>query len=135
LISNGQKRLVFGSNDQIRIQTVEFEFKRINQEVIPHYRPPALAAGGIARAVEPDPAPTRALLPAPTGRKPWRPLSPPHHPERAVVPEALALAPLGRALLPPDGTSLTSHLIIDEVGARIQKLEQYQFLKSTKIGR
>jgi hypothetical protein len=47
LISNGQKQLVFGLNDQIHIQTVEFEFKRINQEVIPHYRPPAPAASDI----------------------------------------------------------------------------------------
>jgi hypothetical protein len=46
---NSEKRLVFNSNGQIRIQTVKFEFKRTNQEAPPHYRPSASTAGGTAR--------------------------------------------------------------------------------------
>jgi hypothetical protein len=66
LSSNGQKRLVFNSNGQIRIQTVTFKFKRINQEVAHHYRPPNPVVGGSAsgidRAVVPELAPTRSRL-------------------------------------------------------------------------
>jgi hypothetical protein len=35
-------------NSQICIQIVKFKFKRINQKVSPHYRPPTPTAGGNA---------------------------------------------------------------------------------------
>jgi hypothetical protein len=50
----------FSTNGRIRIQMVEFEFKRTNQEVTPHYCPPAPVAG-IVRAVAPGRAPTWVL--------------------------------------------------------------------------
>jgi hypothetical protein len=40
-ISNGKKQLNLYSNSQIRIQTIKFKFKRINQDVTSHYRSPA----------------------------------------------------------------------------------------------
>jgi hypothetical protein len=43
--SNDKKWSNLYLNGQICIQTIEFEFKRTNQETIPHYRPSALAAG------------------------------------------------------------------------------------------
>jgi hypothetical protein len=60
----------FSSNDQIL--TVEFEFKQINQEITPYYRPPTpttddSASGSVlesGRTVAPDPTPTRAVPPA-----------------------------------------------------------------------
>jgi hypothetical protein len=58
--------------NQIRIQMIKFKFKQINQEVTPHYRPPAPviggSAGGIAQTVAPGSALTRALPPAPDRR-------------------------------------------------------------------
>jgi hypothetical protein len=42
----------FSSNGQIHIQTINFEFKRTNQEATPHYSPPTSSTGGSAR---PDP--------------------------------------------------------------------------------
>jgi hypothetical protein len=48
-------RLNLYSNDQIRIQTIKFEFKRTHQQATPHYHPPAQrwvvsSASGNARA-------------------------------------------------------------------------------------
>jgi hypothetical protein len=40
------KQLNLYSNNQIHIQMVEFEFKLINQEMTPHYRPPAPVVDG-----------------------------------------------------------------------------------------
>jgi hypothetical protein len=42
------KQLVFNSNGRIRIQTVKFQFKRINHESSRHYRLLAPTAGGSA---------------------------------------------------------------------------------------
>jgi hypothetical protein len=74
-------------------------------EATHHYRPPAPAAhdsaDGTARVIAPGPTPTQALPPAPTKRQPSCLLAPPHHPERAVAPGALAVALLGQALSPP----------------------------------
>jgi hypothetical protein len=75
-------------NDRIRIQTVEFEFKQMDQEAIPHYRPPIPAASGSAgtvRTVVPDPTPTRTLPPV------WASTSL----RRTVVPGALTIAHRG----------------------------------------
>jgi hypothetical protein len=62
------------SNDQICIQTIEFKFKWITQEVTYHYRPPALGIGdsadGIAQTVAPAPAPMRTLPPTSGRRQP-----------------------------------------------------------------
>jgi hypothetical protein len=51
LSPNGKKRLVFNLNGQIRIQTIEYEFKQINQEMTPHYRPPTPATDGSAGGI------------------------------------------------------------------------------------
>jgi hypothetical protein len=47
-ISHGKKQSNLYSNSQICIQTIEFEFKRINQDATPHYRSPAPAIDGSA---------------------------------------------------------------------------------------
>jgi hypothetical protein len=39
----------FSLNGQIHIQTINFEFKRTNQEATPHYSPPTSSTGGSAR--------------------------------------------------------------------------------------
>jgi hypothetical protein len=89
---------------------VTFEFKRTNQEVTPHYCPPAPTAGGSAdaiyRVVVPGPAPTWALPPASTSLKPYRPLSPPCHLLRALPPRLRVLPPPVWVVAPFIGTSL-----------------------------
>jgi hypothetical protein len=95
-------------NDQICIQTITFEFKQINQELIVHYHPPAPVTGGTAWAVPSSPAPVRAI-PLGSGRRyPYRPCSPPHHLQRALPPSRLALPPPGQAVAPLTRTSLMS---------------------------
>jgi hypothetical protein len=77
-----------------------------------YHRPAAPAVGGsadgITRVVAPEAAPTRALPPTLIRQKLCHPLSPLCRPERAVVPRVLALAPPGRTLPPPGGTSLSA---------------------------
>jgi hypothetical protein len=77
LISNGQK------NDQIYIQTIRFEFKRINQKLITHYRPPAPVAA-VVRVVPPGSTPVRTISPSLNGCYPYRPVPLPYFPEWAV---------------------------------------------------
>jgi hypothetical protein len=41
-----KKRSNLYSNGRIHIQTIKFKFKRTNQKLAAHYRPPAPVAGG-----------------------------------------------------------------------------------------
>jgi hypothetical protein len=72
-----KKRSHLYSNGQIHIQTIKFKFKRTNQELTVHYRPPAPVAGGSAG-----------------GRYPYHPVPLPRLPGRAG-----ATVPLEPALL------------------------------------
>jgi hypothetical protein len=67
----------------------------------------ATSAGSNDWAVAPRAAPTQVLPPAPARLNLCHPILPPRRPVRALPPEVPAVAPLGWALPPPVGTTLT----------------------------
>jgi hypothetical protein len=62
------------------------------------------------RGVAPGLAPMQALPPAPTGLKPLRPLSPPHHLLRVLPPRLRVLPPLTRAVEPTVAPAIEASL-------------------------
>jgi hypothetical protein len=69
---------------------IKFEFKRINQELATHYRPPApvadSSARGTARTLPLDPAPMRTVPSGSSEHYPYCPVPLPHLPGQAVPP-------------------------------------------------